>query len=66
VGNKYWNLALQVGGVSKIETIKYAHEFRGTHLRKAALTMPGKNLKLQIRLLVREGAPHQQTRNCLK
>jgi hypothetical protein len=25
-GNKYRNLALQVGGVSKIETINYAHE----------------------------------------
>jgi hypothetical protein len=23
-GSKYWNLVLQVGGVSKIETIKYA------------------------------------------
>jgi hypothetical protein len=31
-----------------------------------ALTMPGKNLKVQTRLLVREGASHQQTRNCLK
>jgi hypothetical protein len=29
-GNKYKNLALQVGGVSKIETIKYAHESSGT------------------------------------
>jgi hypothetical protein len=28
--------------------------------------MPGKNWKLQTRLLVREGSPHQQTRNCLK
>jgi hypothetical protein len=28
--NKYRNLFLQVGGVSKIETIKYAHESRGT------------------------------------
>jgi hypothetical protein len=26
-GNKYRILALQVGGVTKIETIKYAHEF---------------------------------------
>jgi hypothetical protein len=31
--NKYRNLAFQVGGVSKIETIKYAHESRGTHIR---------------------------------
>jgi hypothetical protein len=28
--------------------------------------MPCKNWKLQTRLLVREGAPHQQTRKCLK
>jgi hypothetical protein len=27
-GNKYRNLALQVEGVSKIETIKYVHESR--------------------------------------
>jgi hypothetical protein len=27
-GNKYWNLTIQVGRVSKIETIKYAHESR--------------------------------------
>jgi hypothetical protein len=31
-GNKYRNLALQVGGVSKKETIKYAREFRGTQI----------------------------------
>jgi hypothetical protein len=42
-GNKYRNLALQVGGDSKIETINYAHESRGTNLRKAALAMPSKN-----------------------
>jgi hypothetical protein len=35
-------------------------------LRKAALSVPSKNLKIQTRLLVREGAPHQQIRNCLK
>jgi hypothetical protein len=35
-------------------------------LRMAALAMPGKNWKLQTRLLVREGAPYQQTCNCLK
>jgi hypothetical protein len=29
-GNKYRNLALQVRGVSKTETIKYAHEPHGT------------------------------------
>jgi hypothetical protein len=28
--------------------------------------MPGKNLKLQTRLLIREDVAHQQTRNCLK
>jgi hypothetical protein len=31
-GNKYRNLALQLGGVSKIETISYAHESRGTQI----------------------------------
>jgi hypothetical protein len=31
-GNKYRNLALQVGRVSKIETINYAHESRGTQI----------------------------------
>jgi hypothetical protein len=30
--NKYRNVALRVGGVSKIETIKYAHESRGTQI----------------------------------
>jgi hypothetical protein len=54
-------LALQVGGVSKIETIKYAHESCRT-----GLVISVKNWKLQTRLLVREGTPHQQTRNCLK
>jgi hypothetical protein len=34
-GNKYRNLALQVGGGSKIETIKYAHESRGTQTRES-------------------------------
>jgi hypothetical protein len=34
--------------------------------RKVAQAMPGKNWKLQTRLLVREGALHQQIRNCLK
>jgi hypothetical protein len=33
-------------------------------LRKAALAMPGKNSKLQTQLFIREGTPHQQTRNC--
>jgi hypothetical protein len=48
----------RLGGVSKIETIKYAHESHwDSDLRKAVLVMPNKNLKLQTRLLVREG-PH--------
>jgi hypothetical protein len=33
------------------------------YMRKAALSMPTQ--KLQTRLLVREGTPHQRTRNCL-
>jgi hypothetical protein len=31
-GNKYRNLDLLVGGVSKIETINYAHESRGVQI----------------------------------
>jgi hypothetical protein len=31
-----------------------------------ALAMPSNSSKLQARPLVKEGAPHQQTRNCLK
>jgi hypothetical protein len=31
-GNKYRNLALHVGGVSKIEAINYAHESCGTQI----------------------------------
>jgi ABC-type dipeptide/oligopeptide/nickel transport system ATPase component len=42
-GNKYRNLALQKGGVSKIETMNYPHEFSGTHLRRSALAMISKN-----------------------
>jgi hypothetical protein len=32
--NKYSNLALRVGGVSKIMTIKYAYESRATDTRE--------------------------------
>jgi hypothetical protein len=39
---------------------------RDLDLRNTTLAMPSKNWKLQTRLLVREGAPHQQTRNCLE
>jgi hypothetical protein len=31
-GNKYRSLTLLVGGASKIETIKYAHEYRETQI----------------------------------
>jgi hypothetical protein len=31
-GKKYRNLDLQEGGVSKIETINYAHDSRGTQI----------------------------------
>jgi hypothetical protein len=34
--------------------------------RISVLVMPISNCKLQTKLIVREGAPHQQTRNCLK
>jgi hypothetical protein len=50
-GYNYGDLALQVGGVSRIETIKYDLESHGT-----ALATPSSYNKLQIRPLVREGA----------
>jgi hypothetical protein len=31
-GNKYWNLPLQVEGVSEIETKKYAYDTNGTQI----------------------------------
>jgi hypothetical protein len=64
--NKYRNLALRVGGVSKIETIKYAHESRGNQSSERLRWRCQTNWKLQIRLLVREGASHNQIRNWLK
>jgi hypothetical protein len=58
-GNKYKNMTLQVRGVSKIESIKYAHESWDSERKKAELKMSSKkNWKLQTRLLVREGSPH--------
>jgi hypothetical protein len=36
------------------------------YMLRYVVAMPGKNLKVQNRLFVREGAPHQQTRNCKK
>jgi hypothetical protein len=58
-GNKYRNLALQIGG--ERGRIPW-----GPDLRKTVLAMSSKNWKLWTLLLVREGAPHQQIRNCLK
>jgi hypothetical protein len=50
-GYKYGDLALQVRGVSRIGTIKYGLESRGT-----ALARTSRNSKLQTRPLVRKGA----------
>jgi hypothetical protein len=41
-GNKYRNLALQVGGVSEIDNKLFWVPW-DSDLRKAALAMPGKN-----------------------
>jgi hypothetical protein len=49
-GYKYRDLALQVGGVSIIGTIKYGLKSHGTALAKTS-----SNSKLQISPLVREG-----------
>jgi hypothetical protein len=40
---------------NKIRTLPWESD-----LRNDALAMPGKNWKVQTRLFVREGAPHQQ------
>jgi hypothetical protein len=48
---KYGDLAFQVRGDSRIETIKYGLESRGTELARTS-----SNSKLQTRPLVREGA----------
>jgi hypothetical protein len=50
-GYKYGDLALQVGGVSRIGTIKYGLQSHGK-----ALARPSSNSKLQTSPLVREGA----------
>jgi hypothetical protein len=63
-GYKYGGLALQVGRVSKIHTIKYGLESRGTQdSRGTALARPSSNSKLQTRPLVKEGAVKQPTRD---
>jgi hypothetical protein len=57
-----------VGGDEKgsleSETIKYGYESHGTRTR--GLARASSNCKQQTRPLVRESAPHQQTRNCLR
>jgi hypothetical protein len=45
----------QVGGVSRIRTIKYGLESGGTHPSGTSLARTSNNSKLQIRPLVREG-----------
>jgi hypothetical protein len=45
-GNKYRNLALLVGGISKIETINYAHVSHGTQIcEKLCWRCPAKTEK---------------------
>jgi hypothetical protein len=63
-GHKYGDLALQVGGVS-YETVKYGRVLRDLDPTVTALVRPRSNCttKLQTYPLVREGAPHQETRN---
>jgi hypothetical protein len=63
-GYKYGDLALQVGGVSRIGTIKYGLESRGTQTR-ARLRWRGPAATVNYRpVLSSERA--LQTRNCLK
>jgi hypothetical protein len=56
-GYKYGDLVLQVGGVSRIGTIKYALESRGSQDSSGtALARTSSNSKLQTRPVIREGA----------
>jgi hypothetical protein len=57
---KYGDLALQVGGVSRIETIKYGFESRGTQTR-AGLRWRGAAATLNYRaILTSERAPYRK------
>jgi hypothetical protein len=53
-------------GSLKFETVKYYESSGDSDPRKTALARLSNNFKLHARPLVREGAPHQQTLNCLK
>jgi hypothetical protein len=68
-GNKYRNLLPEPPGWRSLKN--RGNKLRSwvlwySDLRKAVLAMSRKNWKLQTRLLVSDGAPHQKTRNCLK
>jgi hypothetical protein len=61
-GSNTYIVALRVVGGDekeslKSETVKYGHEFKETR--------SSSNCKRQTCPLVRESAPHQQTRNCM-
>jgi hypothetical protein len=52
---------------SQIREVKYGHETLGIRTReRLRWRRPASSCKLQALPLVREGAQHQQTRNCLK
>jgi hypothetical protein len=55
-GYKHWDLALQVGGVSKSGTIKYDLEPAGLRLESDLAGDARQNSKLQTRPLAKEGA----------
>jgi hypothetical protein len=56
-GCKYRDLALQVGGVSRIWKIKYGLESRRTQTRAGLhWQVPAATVKLQTSPLIREGA----------
>jgi hypothetical protein len=56
LGYKYRDLALQVGGVSRIGTMKYVLESHGTQTESNCAGETSSNSKLQTHPLVREGA----------
>jgi hypothetical protein len=53
-------------GSLESETVKYCDESRWTRTRNWRLVRTSSNYKRQTRPHVREGAPHQQIRNCLR
>jgi hypothetical protein len=64
-GNKFQTQTLEKEAISGQTSIKWARH-KESDCDSDSQTYKGNNWKLHTRLFVREGAPHQQIRNCLK